>query len=105
MTAEDHHFRREDRAVRWRRIASHIAEHPEDLGIALANCERWLAGGRLHPAPLLEWQRLIHAAQASPEAFRDFISFLAAPNHDDGPLKSCSPFAGLPLDEPKAATS
>ena len=99
MTADDHHFRREDRAVRWQRIAFHIAEHPEDLAIPLANCDRWLALGRVHPAPLLEWQRLIHVAQSSPEALRDFIRFLAAPNHDAELLKSCSPFAGLPLGE------
>ena len=100
MTADDHHFRREDRAVRWQRIASHIAEHPENLAISLANCDRWLSLGRVHPAPLLEWQRLIHAAQSSPEGLHDFILFLAAPNHDAQPLKSCSPFVGLPLGEP-----
>ena len=100
MTADDHHFRREDRAVRWQRIAAHIAEHPEDLAIPLANCDRWLSLGRVHPAPLLEWQRLIRAAQNSQEALDDFILFLAAPNHDAQPLKSCSPFVGLPLGEP-----
>ena len=99
MTADDHHFRREDRAVRWQRIASHIAEHPEDLAIPLANCDRWLALGRVHPAPLREWQRLIHAAQNTPEAFHDFIQFLAAPDYDAEPLRSCSPFVGLPLGE------
>lgn len=100
MTADDHHFRREDRTVRWQRIASHIAKHPEDLAIPLANCDRWLALGRVHPAPLLEWQRLIHAAQSSPEALHDFVLFLAAPDHDAQPLKSCSPFVGLPIGEP-----
>jgi hypothetical protein len=100
MTVDDHHFRREDRAVRWQRIASHIAGHPEDLAIALANCDRWLSLGRAHPAPLLEWQRLIHNAQDSPEALHDFILFLAAADYDAQPLKSCSPFVGLPLGEP-----
>ncbi len=100
MTVDDHHFRREDRTLRWQRIAAHIADHPEDLAIPLANCDRWLALGRVHPAPLLEWQRRIEAAQRSPEALHDFIQFLAAPNHDAEPLKSCSPFAGLPLGDP-----
>jgi hypothetical protein len=99
VSADDHHFRREDRAVHWQRIASHIGEHPENLAIALANCERWLLLGRVHPVPLLDWQRLIHAAQQSPEALHDFIGFLAAPNHDAEVLKSCSPFVGLPLGE------
>lgn len=96
----DHHFRREDRTLRWRRIASHIAEHPAELAIALANIERWLAFGRVHPAPLLEWRSRIHAAQSSPAAFSELVAFLAAPNHDDGPLKSCSPFVGLSLATP-----
>jgi hypothetical protein len=99
MTAEDHHFRREDRTLRWQRIAAHIEEHPENLAIPLANCERWLALGRVHPGPLLEWQRLIRIAQGSQEGMVDFISFLAAPNHDEQPLKSCSPFVGLPIVE------
>jgi len=73
MTAEDHHFRREDRTVHSLRIASYIAQHPEDPAIPLANCERWLSLGRVHPAPLLEWQLLIHAAQGSPEALHTFV--------------------------------
>ena len=36
-TTDDHHFRREDRVLRWQRIAGHIAEHPTDLSIALEN--------------------------------------------------------------------
>jgi hypothetical protein len=105
MSADDHHFRREDRAIRWQRIASHIREHPEDLAIPLANCERWLASGRVHPAPLLEWRRLIHAAQDSPQALSEFIGFLASPNHDAQPLKSCSPFVGLPLAESRISVT
>ena len=62
-------------------------------------CDRWLALGRVHPAPLREWQRLIHAAQDTPEALHDFIQFLAAPDYDAEPLRSCSPFVGLPLGE------
>jgi hypothetical protein len=92
---DDHHFRREDRVLRWHRIAGHIAAHPADLSIALDNIDRWLALGRVHPAPLLEWRDRIHAAQNSPEAFQDLVAFLAAPNHDSERIKSCSPFAGL----------
>jgi hypothetical protein len=95
--SDDHHFRREDRTLRWQRIAGHIDAHPADLSIALDNIDRWLALGRVHPAPLIEWRERIHAAQDSPTAFREFIGFLAAPNHDAEPLKSCSPFVGLPL--------
>jgi hypothetical protein len=92
---EDHHFRREDRGDRWRRIAAHVAKQPEDLAIALANIDRWLALGRVHPAPLHEWRSRILAAQASAAAMQELIDYLAAPNHDSEPLKSCSPFAGL----------
>lgn len=94
--AEDHHFRREDRADRWRRIAAHLAQHPGDFTIALANIERWLTLGRVHPAPLHEWRARILAAQSSAAAMQELIDYLAAPNHDSEPLKSCSPFAGLP---------
>lgn len=97
MLTNDHHFLREDRGTRWRRIADHVAAHPSDLEAALANIERWLAWGRVHPAPLLEWRRRIQAAMESPGAFEDFVRFLAAENHDAEPLKSCSPFAGLAL--------
>ena len=100
MTTEDHHFRREDRALHWRRIATHIEAHPSDLAIALANIDRWLARGRVHPAPLLEWRTRILEARRSPGAMSQFIGFLAAPNHDAEPLKSCSPFVDLPLSAP-----
>jgi hypothetical protein len=101
-TTDDHHFRREDRTVRWQRIAAHIEAHPADLSIALDNIVRWLALGRVHPAPLLEWRDRIHAAQTSPEEFQELITFLASPNHDSERIKSCSPFAGLPcLIEPE----
>lgn len=94
-TTDDHHFRREDRVVRWQCIAAHIEAHPADLSIALDNIDRWLALGRAHPAPLIEWQERIHAAQDSSEAFQDLVAYLAAPNHDSERIKSCSPFVGL----------
>lgn len=97
MSVTDHHFHREDRALHWQRIAAHVASHPEDLSIALENIDRWLALGRVHPAPLHEWRARIFAARASAAAMREFIDYLAAPNHDAEVLKSCSPFAGLPL--------
>lgn len=99
---EDHHFRREDRADRWRRIAAHLAQQPADFAIALANIDRWLALalGRVHPAPLHEWRARILAAQSSAVAMQELIDYLAAPNHDSEPLKSCSPFAGFPTLAP-----
>ena len=97
MSSDDHHFGREDRGVRWRRIAARLREHPEDLAIAEENIARWLAAGRVHPAPLIEWRARIAKAHSSPEAWAGFLDFLAAENHDAEPIKSCSPFAGLPL--------
>lgn len=96
MSAADYHFLRDDRASHWRGIAEQVRQHPEVLEIALANIERWLAWGRTHPAPILEWRRRIHAAQASPATMEELVLFLAAENHDSEPLKSCSPFVGLP---------
>ena len=42
MSVDDHHFCREDRTVKWQRIAAHISAHPEELEIALENIDRWL---------------------------------------------------------------
>lgn len=97
MTSDDHHFRREDRALLWRRIARHIEGHPDDLAIALENLERWQALGRVHPGPIHDWRQRIHAAQASSEGMRALVRFMAEPNHDSEPIKSCSPFVGLPM--------
>ena len=97
MSASDHHFRREDRTVRWQRIARHMENHPEDLRIALENLDRWEALGRVHPGPLHQWRQRILAARESADGMRELVAFLAAPNHDSEPLKSCSPFVGLPI--------
>ena len=97
MSATDHHFAREDLAQRWRRIARQVAAHPEEIAVALANLDRWQAHGRVHPAPLLAWRQRLLAAQQSPAALSELISYLAAENHDSEPLKSCSPFVSRSL--------
>jgi len=94
---DDHHFRREDRGAHWRRIAEHIKVHPHDLATALENLDRWQALGRVHPGPIHEWRRRIGAAQTSPEGMQDLLEFMKEPNHDAEPIKSCSPFVGLPM--------
>lgn len=99
MSTEDHHFRREDRATKWSRIAQHIEAHPEELNIALENLDRWEKLGRVHPAPIHEWRNRILAAQSSEEEMRHLLQFAAAPNHDSEPIKSCSPFVGLTMSE------
>lgn len=105
MSADDHHFRREDREDLWRRIARHIEDHPGDLDIVLENLDRWQTLGRVHPGPIHEWRRRITEAQSSPDAMRALIAFLAEPNHDSEPIKSCSPFVGLPMtDQPSHAS-
>ncbi|MBN8458041.1 MAG: hypothetical protein J0M04_09395 [Verrucomicrobia bacterium] len=100
MSENDYHFRREDRAIHWRRIARHVEEHPEELGIALDNLDRWERLGRVNPLPIREWRWRILAARSSSEAMRDLLEFLAAPNHDAEPIKSCSPFVGLSIAGP-----
>lgn len=92
---DDHHFGRTDRTQHWQQIASHLASHPASLHIALENIARWLQLGRVHPAPLHEWRRRILAAQASPPAMQQLLTYLRANNHDTEQLKSCSPFVGL----------
>jgi len=97
MSAADFHYLREDREILWRRIAAHIQRHPSDLSIALENLDRWEALGRVHPGPIHDWRNRILKARQSPGSMRELIDFLAAPNHDSEPIKSCSPFVGLPL--------
>ncbi len=101
MTLLDPHLRVRDHAAHWHRLAGHLHRHPEHFGIALDNLDRWETWGRTHPAPLREWRSRILEAQADPEAMRRLLRWLADDNHDAEPLKSCSPFVGLPLEEPE----
>lgn len=100
VPGDDHHFRREDRARLWQRIALHIENRPQDLAIALENLDRWERLGRVHPGPIHDWRRRIFAAQTSAEGMGLFLRFLSEPNHDAEPIKSCSPFVGLPMPTP-----
>ena len=97
---DDHHFRREDRTLRWKRIAAHLSENPADFSIALENLDRWERGGRLHTAPIIEWRKRILAAQAHPSAMAELLHFMETPNHDSEPIKSCSPFVGVVKEIP-----
>jgi hypothetical protein len=96
----DHHFLREDRTILWQQIANHIAAHPGDLQIALENLDRWETFGRVHPSPIQEWRKRILHALDSADALQSLVSFLADSNHDSEPIKSCSPFVGLPIQPP-----
>ncbi len=98
MILTDPHFRIKDHAARWRRIAEHLRAQPGDFAIALENLDRWEHRGHVHPTPLREWRRRIQVAQASPADMEDLLAWLAEPNHDAEPLKSCSPFVGLPVE-------
>ena len=68
---------------------------PSRLSLPLENIERWLASGRLHPAPLTEWKSRLEAASKEPGAWAALIAWMRADNYDEEPLKSCSPFPGL----------
>lgn len=92
---DDFHFCRSDVATRWRQIASCVESDPLTLKVALENIRRWLSRGRLHPAPLIEWRRRIHEAQAGGEGMKQFLDFLRRDNADAEPIKSCSPFVGI----------
>gem|GEM_PF-3044743 len=59
----DHHFLKEDRAVRWHRIAGLVRENPGNLDVALGSIARWLALGRGQPAPMLDWRERIVIAR------------------------------------------
>lgn len=99
MNAPDFHCFRSDPIDRWRGIAAVLESQPEAWEWALANIERWLSQGFLHPAPLLEWrQRLIEGAQA--RAKREaLLAALRQPPADgfQDQLRACSPFVGGPF--------
>jgi hypothetical protein len=99
MNTEDFHLHRTDPLVRWRGIADVLEASPEAWEWALANIERWLAQGGLHPAPLLEWRQWLLEGR-SERAKRDaLLKALRTPprdaHHDQ--LRSCSPFVGGPF--------
>ena len=91
----DFHFQRSDVPTHWRQIADRVESDPLLLQLAMDNIQRWLARGRLHPAPLLEWQRRIREAQSSTGGMTQLLNFLRADNADAEPIKSCSPFPGV----------
>lgn len=99
LMTDDFHLYRTDRLQIWQATAAHIKKHPETLAIPLSNISRWLAKGRLHPGPLLEWRQRIRLAQSSAEELDQLVAYLAENNFDSEPLKSCSPFVGMANDE------
>lgn len=100
---DDFHLYRRDRREHWRDIAARIRAQPAVLSVPLANLDRWLAKGRLHPGPLREWQRRILTAQVSSGGLDELLAYLEADNHDAEPLKSCSPFIGPEFQIPVIA--
>lgn len=101
MNAEDFHCFRSDPQVRWCGIADVLEARPEAWEWALSNIERWLAQGRLHPAPLLEWRQRLQEARhqrAEREALLEALRIPPGDAHQDQ-LRSCSPFVGGPFRE------
>ncbi len=95
ISLEDPHLFRPDRRRLWNQIAHKLESSRDCIGLPLANIERWLKQGRLHPSPLLEWRHRLTQAQRSDEAMASLLAFLRKDNHDSETLKSCSPFVGL----------
>jgi hypothetical protein len=99
---DDFHCFRTDPAVRWQAIAVILESSPKAWDWAFANIERWLAAGRLHPAPLEEWRSLLSSARVSSSAREAFLAGLQRPPADawQDQLRSCAPFVGGPFAEP-----
>lgn len=100
MILQDPHLFRPSRERLWQALAQRVKADPRCLELPLANTERWLGQGRLQAAPLLEWRRRLEGAKRSMPELMALTEWMAAPNHDSEPLKSCSPFVGL-LSETK----
>jgi hypothetical protein len=103
MNAPDFHCFRSDPLARWRGIVAVLETQPEAWEWAQANIDRWLAQGRLHPAPLLEWRQWLREGCQEPakrEVLLEALRHPPADAHQDQ-LRSCSPFVGGPF--PKLA--
>lgn len=105
MNLTDPHLFRADRTKLWAAIARKVAADPAVLAGPLDNISRWLARGRLHPAPLLEWRELLQQAQASKTGLAELLALLEAEDPRAERLKSCSPFPGLLTAEELALCS
>lgn len=98
MILQDPHLFRPSRERLWQALAQRVKADPACLELPLANIERWLGQGRLQKGPLLEWRKRLEAARHSKLELVALTDWMAAPNHDSEPLKSCSPFPGLLSD-------
>lgn len=99
--SDDFHCFRSNVDVHWEKIADVLDADPTAWSWALANIERWLARGRLHPAPLLEWRRLLRAGCEDQAERNALLASLREPptNVFQDQLRSCSPFIGGPFQQ------
>jgi hypothetical protein len=102
MNAPDFHCFRSDPLEQWRGIAAALEAQPEAWEWALANIQRWLAQGRVHPAPLLEWRHWLLEGCKDQEKRHVLLEALRQPASDahDDQLRACSPFVGGPFAKP-----
>ena len=105
MTNDDYHCFRTDPQTRWRDIAGVLAADPDSWSWALSNIDRWLARGRLHPAPLRAWRVRLEEALAHPGVSEALLESFRHPPVDayQDQLRSCSPFVGGPFQVSQAA--
>ena len=96
---DDFHCFRINPQTRWQAIARVLETDDSSWNWALENITRWLSQGRLHPAPLMEWQRCLREARDQPDLRRSLLQSLRNPPADawQDQLRSCSPFVGGPF--------
>ena len=101
-TSHDFHCFRTDPLVHWRSIANALETNPAAWDWALANIERWLSQGRLHPAPLLAWKAWLEKGSQEQHERQSLLESLRQPPVDahQDQLRSCSPFIGGPFPKP-----
>ena len=81
---------------RWLFLANKLEREPGLLAIPLKNIRRWSDSGRLgNPWALVEWRRIIEAAQASEAGMSSLLELLRDDGERARQLKSCSPFPGV----------
>ena len=81
---------------RWLFLAGKLERDPGLLSIPLENIGRWVEAGRLgNPWALIEWKKIILAAQESEGGMAALLDFLRDDGERARQLKSCSPFPGV----------
>ena len=76
-------------------IADKIERNPDCLQTGLDNIARWIANDSTQQDKLREWERMILAAQETPEGMEPLLKALREDNERAEFFRNFAPFAGV----------